>query len=63
MTKKTIDIILASKVNEDIQSDWFADYQAKIEGKKIIPHMDLDSIPEFTSNDDAIKWFNKQNLS
>ena len=63
MTKKTIDIILASSIKEDIESDWLIDYEAKLHDLEIIPHLDLESIPDFTSSEDAIKWLNKAILS
>lgn len=58
MTKKTIDIILASNLTEDIQSDWFADAWADRQGHDIIPRIDVESIPQFDTKVDAIKWWN-----
>lgn len=63
MTKKTIDIILTSNVKEDIQSDWLTDYEAKLHERSILAHMDVETLPDFTSSDDAIKWFNNELLS
>lgn len=60
MTTKTLDLIPTLNIKEDIQSDWLDDYLAESE---IIAHMDLESIPEFTSSEDAMKWFNKEILS
>lgn len=63
MTDKTLKLIPTLNIKEDIQSDWLADYQAKLEGKEIIPHISLESIPELNTDIDAIKWFNKQIIS
>jgi|GEM_PF-2416520 len=60
MTDKTLKLIPTLNIKEDIESDWLDDY---ISDSDIIPHMDLESIPELKSDIDAIKWFNKQNIS
>lgn len=60
MTKKTLDIILTSKIKEDIESEWFDDYLADMDHKEIISSIELNSIPHFTTSEDAITWWNNK---
>ena len=60
MTDKTIQIIMNSNIQVDIDAgDWFDTYIQERTGEVFVPRINLDNVPVFETIDVAAAWWNQ----